>query len=81
LTGYKSEAKAGVAAGGEIGAGILYDSTANLLTLNVGWGSAFGFTDLSSAANNSLRWPITSLRMSDLKARAAILTRLARLIQ
>ena len=39
--------------GGEIGAGILYDSTANLLTLNVGWGSAFGFTDLSSAANNS----------------------------
>ena len=39
--------------GGEIGTGILYDDVANLLTLNVGWGSSQGFTDLSSLANNS----------------------------
>ena len=39
--------------GGEIGAGISYDNVANMLTLNVGWGSANGFVNLSSAANNS----------------------------
>ncbi len=35
--------------GGEIGAGISYDDVANLLTLNVGWGSSQGFTNLSSS--------------------------------
>jgi hypothetical protein len=39
--------------GGEIGAGITFDDTNNQLTLNVGWGSSQGFTDLSSVANNS----------------------------
>ena len=39
--------------GGEVGAGIFYDDVANLLTINVGWGSSQGFTDLSSASNNS----------------------------
>lgn len=39
--------------GGEIGAGIFYDDVSNLLTLNVGWGSSQGFTDLSSASNAS----------------------------
>ncbi len=39
--------------GGEIGAGIFFDSVASTLTINVGWGSANGFTDLSSVANNS----------------------------
>lgn len=39
--------------GGEIGAGIYYDDVLNSLTINVGWGSSQGFTDLSSAANNS----------------------------
>jgi hypothetical protein len=39
--------------GGEIGAGIFFDDITLNLTINVGWGSAFGFTDLSSAANNS----------------------------
>jgi hypothetical protein len=36
--------------GGEIGAGIFYDDVTNLLTLNVGWGTGNGFTNLSSAA-------------------------------
>lgn len=39
--------------GGEIGAGISYDDVANILSINVGWGSSQGFTDLSSASNNS----------------------------
>lgn len=39
--------------GGEIGTGITYDDIANLLTLNVGWGSSQSFTDLSSVANAS----------------------------
>ena len=39
--------------GGEILGGISYDDVANLLTLNVGWGSANGFANLSSLATNS----------------------------
>jgi hypothetical protein len=39
--------------GGEIGSGIFFDDATSMLTINVGWGSLFGFTDLSSAANNS----------------------------
>ena len=38
--------------GGEIGAGIFYDDVLNLLTVNVGWGSANGFTDLTSNVSN-----------------------------
>ncbi len=39
--------------GGEVGAGIFFDNVALTLTVNVGWGSSQGFSDLSSAANNS----------------------------
>ena len=39
--------------GGEIGAGISYDDVAKLLTINVGWGSSQGFTDLSSTVTAS----------------------------
>ncbi len=39
--------------GGEIGTGITYDTATSNLTILVGWGSANGFNDLSSAANNS----------------------------
>jgi uncharacterized repeat protein (TIGR02543 family) len=38
--------------GGEIGAGIFFDDVSNLLTVNAGWGSSQGFTDLSSLAIN-----------------------------
>jgi CHRD domain len=41
------------ASGGEIGAGISYDDATNLLTINVGWGSSQGFTDLTSNATAS----------------------------
>lgn len=36
--------------GGEIGAGIFYDDVTKILTVNVGWGSGNGFTDLSGDA-------------------------------
>jgi hypothetical protein len=39
--------------GGEIFGGIVLDTVASNLTVNVAWGSDFGFVDLSSAANNS----------------------------
>ena len=47
--------------GGEIGTGITFDDVTNLLTLNVGWGSSQGFTDLTSLANNShIHGPVAS---------------------
>ena len=36
--------------GGEIGAGISFDDVSNLLTINIGWGSGNGFTNLSGNA-------------------------------
>jgi hypothetical protein len=36
--------------GGEVGAGISYNDVSNELTINVAWGSANGFTDLSGNA-------------------------------
>lgn len=48
--------------GGEIGAGISYDDVANLLTLNVGWGSSQGFNNLLVAATAShLHGPTPSI--------------------
>lgn len=37
----------GSGTGGEVGAGISYDDVSNLLTLNVGWGTGNGFTNLT----------------------------------
>ncbi len=37
----------GSGTGGEVGAGIIYDDVTNILTLNVGWGSGKGFSDLT----------------------------------
>ncbi len=41
---------AGGGSGGKIGAGIFLDDATNLLTINVGWGSGNGFTDLTGNA-------------------------------
>lgn len=38
------------ATGGEIGAGITFDDSTNILTVNVGWGSGNGFADLTGTA-------------------------------
>ena len=39
-----------VGRGGEIGTGITFDNVSNLLSINVGWGTANGFTNLTGAA-------------------------------
>lgn len=43
---------AGTGSGGEIGAGITFNDVTSVLTVNVGWGSANGFTDLSSSVTD-----------------------------
>lgn len=47
--------------GGEIGAGISFDDSNDSLTINIGWGDAFGFTDLTSGTTGaSLHGPATT---------------------
>lgn len=36
--------------GGEVGAGIFFDDSTRVLTINVGWGSGKGFTDMTGNA-------------------------------
>lgn len=38
----------GGGSGGEIGAGITFDNVSRVLTINIGWGSGNGFTNLTS---------------------------------
>lgn len=65
--------------GGEIGAGLLYDDVTNLLTLNIGWGSSQGFTDLSSLANNShIHGPTASNNGNGFTQTAGVLINLGR---
>jgi hypothetical protein len=65
--------------GGEIGSGIFYDDVANLLTVNVGWGSSQGFSDLSSLANNShIHGPTAANNGSGFTQTAAVLFNLTR---
>jgi len=44
------DAVVGGGSGGETGAGISFDDVTNMLTINIGWGSGNGFTDLVSEA-------------------------------
>jgi hypothetical protein len=71
--------------GGEIGAGIFLDDAndadpnTNLLSLNVGWGSSQGFTDLSSLANNShIHGPTASNNGNGFTQTAGVLFNLTR---
>ncbi len=65
--------------GGEIGAGISFDTTSNLLTINVGWGSSQGFTDLSSTATAShIHGPTASNNGSGFTQTAGVLLNLTR---
>lgn len=65
--------------GGEIGAGISFDTVSSLLTINAGWGSSQGFTDLSSAANAShIHGPTTSNNGSGFTQTAGVLFTLTR---
>jgi hypothetical protein len=47
--------------GGELPGGIFYDDVTNLLTMNIGWGSGNGFTDLTgNTTGGHLHGPTTS---------------------
>lgn len=65
--------------GGEIGAGISYDDVTNILSINVGWGSSQGFTDLSSVSNNShIHGPTASNNGAGFTQTAGVLFNLTR---
>ena len=65
--------------GGEIGAGITFDDATNLLSINVGWGSSQGFTDLSSLSNNShLHGPTAANNGSGFTQTAGVLFNITR---
>ena len=49
LPGNENPATTG-GSGGEIGAGISFDTISSMLTINIGWGSGNGFTDLTGNA-------------------------------
>ena len=50
LGGNENPAVVGGGSGGEIGAGIFFDNVTLQLTINVGWGSGNGFSDLTGTA-------------------------------
>jgi uncharacterized repeat protein (TIGR02543 family) len=65
--------------GGEIGAGIFYDDVTKLLTINAGWGSSQGFTDLSSLSTAShIHGPTAAANGSGFTQVAGVIFTLAR---
>ena len=65
--------------GGEIGAGVFYDNVAKLLTVNIGWGSSQGFTDLTSTASAShIHGPTAAVNGSGFTQTAGVLFSLTR---
>ncbi len=60
--------------GGEIGAGITYDDASNILTLNFGWGTGNGFTDLTgNAAAGHIHGPTASSGTASFTENASVL--------
>ncbi|MEQ1853205.1 MAG: CHRD domain-containing protein [Chthoniobacteraceae bacterium] len=54
LSGNETGAVAGTpGSGGEIGAGITFDDVSKVLTINVGWGTSNGFTNLTGAISGA----------------------------
>lgn len=47
LPGNEISAVSSTGSGGEVGSGISYDDITNMLSINIGWGSGNGFTDLT----------------------------------
>lgn len=67
------------ASGGEIGVGITFDTVSMLLTINAGWGSSQGFTDLSSAAiASSIQGPTPANNGAGFTQTAGVLFNLTR---
>lgn len=58
--------------GGELGAGITFDTDTNVLTINIGWGSANGYTDLTSNVSNAhIHGPVAGTTLTDFMTNAA----------
>ena len=53
LPGNELHGPSGSASGGEINAGIFLDQSTNILTINVGWGTSNGFSNLTGVATNA----------------------------
>ena len=78
LTGNEPSNPAG-GSGGLVGSGIFLDNTIHQLTVNAGWGSSQGFTDLSSASNNShIHGPTANNNGSGFTQTAGVLFNLTR---
>src|SRR5947207_2637458 len=61
LGGNENPAVVGGGSGGEIGSGILFDNITLQLTVNIGWGSGNGFSDLTGTATaGHIHGPTTS---------------------
>ncbi len=64
--------------GGEIGAGITFDDVTKVLTVNIGWGSGNGFTDLTSTAIGAhIHGPTTGSGTASFTQSAGVLINLA----
>jgi hypothetical protein len=60
--------------GGEIGAGISFDTLSNVLTINIGWGSGNGFTDLTGTTTGGhIHGPTTDPAPASFTENAGIL--------
>ncbi len=78
LTGNEPAVLSG-GSGGEVGAGITFDDVTLQLSVNVGWGSSQGFTDLSSPSNNShIHGPTAAINGSGFTQTAGVVFNLAR---
>ena len=61
LGGNENPAVVGGGSGGEVGAGILFDTVSLQLTINIAWGSGNGFTNLTgNATAGHIHGPTTS---------------------
>ncbi len=60
--------------GGEIGSGITFDDVTNILSINIGWGTTNGFTNLTSDVNNAhVHGPTTSSGTASFTENAGVL--------
>ena len=74
LTGNENPAVVTGGSGGKVGPGITFDNASNVLTLNVAWGSANGFTDLTgSTTGGHIHGPTASGGSAAFTQSAAVL--------
>ncbi len=74
LSGNENIAVSGTpGSGGEVGAGISFNDVTNVLTLNVGWGSGAGFTNLTGSVSAAhIHGPTASAGVASFTQNAAV---------